>query len=77
MVSAAGTTIAPGVVIDARWMSSISLNRASATLIATRSANPSASLRKASNVRPSAVPQAAIQAPMTSAVCSRTSARAR
>ena len=45
-------------------MSSISLNRASATLIATRSANPSASLRKASSARPSAVPQAAIQAPI-------------
>ena len=57
MVSAAGTTIAPGVIIAPRWMSSISLSRASATLIAMRSASPSASLRNASSARPSAVPR--------------------
>ena len=77
MVSADGTTIAPGVIIAPRWMSSISLNRASATLIARRSASASASLRNAMSARPSAVPQAAIQAPIVSAACSRTSARAR
>ena len=54
MVSAAGTTIAPGVIIAPRWMSSISLKRASATLIARRSASASASLRNASSARPSA-----------------------
>jgi hypothetical protein len=77
MVSAEGTTTAPGVIIAPRWMSSISLNRTSATLIATRSASASASLRKAMSARPSSVPQAAIQAPIVSAAWRRASASAR
>ena len=34
MVSAAGMTIAPGVVVDARWMLSTSLKRVSAQGVA-------------------------------------------
>ena len=37
MVMAAGTTIAPGVTVEARWMSSTSLSRASAQFTAMRS----------------------------------------
>jgi hypothetical protein len=77
MVSAEGNTIAPGVIIAPRCMSSISLKRASATLIARLSPSASASLRNPMSARPSAVPHAAIQAPIKSAACNRTSAQAR
>ena len=67
MVNAAGMTIAPGVVVDARWMLSTSLKRVSAQGVAMSGILSLA--RNAANAisaRPSAVREPAIQAPTVS-----------
>src|SRR5215813_11105029 len=61
----------PGVVMDARWMSSISLRRASAQLVATSRSRASDSpcrmrSRNAISAAPSDVAAPAIQAPIES-----------
>jgi hypothetical protein len=75
--SAAGTTIPPAVVIDAIWMSSISLRRASPQWVVTAAETGSAlappscvSRRKAMSALPSGVPMPATQAPTVSRTCS-------
>src|SRR5262249_14190013 len=70
-VSAPGMTMAPGVVMEGRWMSSISLSRASAQRVARSSAHVPCpcvriAARNCSRLEPSTVRVLAIKAPTVS-----------
>src|SRR5262245_26136406 len=69
-VRAPGITMEPGVVIEARWMSSTSLRRASAQWVTTSRSTLSPGCRmrsrKAMRAAPSGVAEPAVQAPIAS-----------